>query len=540
MEYLCLEGGSVYDPRNGIDGSIADIWISAGKVVEPPAAPLIANATVRRVDVRGCVVIPGGVDMHSHLAGAKVNAARRLLPERQRGEPAPRSIPWARSGTVGPVSSSFMTGYQYIGMGYTTAFDAAVSPLLAPQTLAEFTDIPCLDKGCLILAGDQPLALQAIREKDHTGLRNLLGWLLHVTGGYGLKLVNPGGNAAWKSGQHRQRQDFETDAAGYGVSPREIVARLAIAADQLQLPHPLHIHANQLGIPGNWQTTLATMEALNGVRGHLTHIQFHSYGGAGETEAGFDSAVPTLVEYLNLHPQLSVDVGQVMFGSTISMTGDSPAGYYLAQLTGNKWFSHDLEQEGGCGVSPIQYREKSLVNSWQWAIGLEWYLLSQNPWQLAMTTDHPNGASFVAYPQIIRLLMDYGYRQEMLKQVHPKVRERSILAGLRREYTLREIVIITRAAPARLLGLTSKGHLGVGADADVAVYLPHDDKEQMFRFPKYVLQRGEMLIDNGEFRIVTPGEILRSAPAYDADCDRSLRQWWDSTLTVRCPPAFQA
>ena len=43
-----------------------------------------------------------------------------------------------------------------------------------------------------------------------------------------------------------------------------------------------------------------------------------------------------------------------------------------------------------------------------------------------------------------------------------KVREQSELAGLDRQYTLSEIAIITRAGPARILGLKNKGHLGPG------------------------------------------------------------------------------
>ena len=39
-----------------------------------------------------------------------------------------------------------------------------------------------------------------------------------------------------------------------------------------------------------------------------------------------------------------------------------------------------------------------------------------------MSTDHPNGGSFLAYPEIVQLLMDRTYRREMLKRVHPRVR----------------------------------------------------------------------------------------------------------------------
>ena len=71
--------------------------------------------------------------------------------------------------------------------------------------------------------------------------------------------------------------------------------------------------------------------------------------------------------------------------------------------------------ESGCGIAPIKYKNKSLVHALQWAIGLEWYLLVEDPWRVVMSTDHPNGGSFLAYPQIIRLLMDRTYRQDVLK-----------------------------------------------------------------------------------------------------------------------------
>ena len=65
----------------------------------------------------------------------------------------------------------------------------------------------------------------------------------------------------------------------FDVTPRQIITALAQTAMDLGLPHPVHIHCNNLGLPGNWTTTLDTMQALEGRRAHLTHIQFHSYGG---------------------------------------------------------------------------------------------------------------------------------------------------------------------------------------------------------------------------------------------------------------------
>ena len=89
-EYFKIAGGTVYDPANGIDGQVRDIWIAGGKIVAPPADPEIRPTRV--IDARGLVVMPGGVDMHCHIVGSKVNTARKMCPEqKRRGQPLHRT-----------------------------------------------------------------------------------------------------------------------------------------------------------------------------------------------------------------------------------------------------------------------------------------------------------------------------------------------------------------------------------------------------------------------------------------------------------------
>jgi formylmethanofuran dehydrogenase subunit A len=298
------------------------------------------------------------------------------------------------------------------------------------------------------------------------------------------------------------------------------------------LPHPLHIHCNNLGLPGNWTTTLATMQALEGRRAHLTHIQFHSYGGGPDDQGTFCSRVPALAEHVNAHPSLTVDVGQVLFGETTSMTGDGPLGYYLHKVLGRKWFNGEVELEAGCGIVPITYKDRSLVHALQWAIGLEWYLLVQDPWRVVMSTDHPNGGSFLAYPEIIHLLMDRNYRREMLKRVPARVLERTTLPDLDREYSLYEIAIITRAGPARILGLKDKGHLGPGADADLTLYTPSLDRRAMFELPRLVLKAGQVVVEQGEIRQSLLGQTLHVAPTYDEGVLPDVERWFEKHYSV--------
>ncbi len=528
---LRIAGGMLYDPANGVDGEVRDLWIDGGRIVPPPNDPSVRAA--RTIDAAGLVVMPGGVDMHCHIAGPKVNAARRMRPEMNRLEAGGyRLEEEADRCAIGATPTTTATGYKYAGLGYTTAFDAAIAPLAARHAHLEFLDTPCIDRGCFILMGNNHYLMETIGRGETDRARAFVAWLLRATGGYAPKLVNPGGVEAWKSGRAGP-DDLDSQIDGFYATPRQILHGVASAAAELKLPHPVHIHCNHLGLPGNWTTTLETMRALEGHRAHLAHIQFHSYGGSPTKSRTFCSQVEPLVEWFNAHPNLSVDVGQVVFGQTTALTGDSAAGHYLSRLYGTKWYSHDIECETGCGVVPIEYRPKSLIHAWQWAIGLEWLLLAADPWRIALSTDHPNGGSFLAYPQIIRLLMDRTYRADMLKTAHPRVREHSVLASLDRQYSLSEICIITRAAPARLLGLANKGHLGPGADADVTIYTPAADMEQMFQLPRHVLQAGRFVIEDGELRPQVFGRTLHVAPQFDPADEKEIARWFNEHYSIR-------
>lgn len=526
-----IKNGCVYDPANGVDGEIKDLWIRDGKMAAAPSAPDFKAD--RTIDATGLVVMPGGIDMHCHIAGPKVNTARKMRPEEKRRAEPVRRTPVTHSGTMGSVPSTFATGYKYLGMGYTTAFDAAVPPLSARHAHEEFDDTPAIDKGFYVLMGNNHFVMQSIKNQEDAQLKAFVAWLLGAAKGFAPKLVNPGGVEVWKHHASGNVSHLDQAVDHFDVTPRQIIRELARTANELRLPHPVHIHANNLGMPGNWETTLETMKALEGHRGHLTHIQFHSYGGGDADENTFNSKVAPLADYINQHENLTVDVGQVMFGETTSMTGDGPLGYYLSNLYGTKWFSADTEMESGCGIAPIKYRNKSLVHALQWAIGLEWYLMVEDPWKVVMSTDHPNGGSFLAYPQIIRLLMDRSYREEMLKSVPEQVLERSNLGQLTREYTLSEICIITRSGPARILGLAEKGHLGIGADADITIYTPDSNYQTMFETPRIVIKQGEILIEEGEIRQCPMGKTLYSAPDFDREVESRIGQWFEDFYTIQ-------
>jgi len=519
---LRIKGGKVYDPANGVNGVAKDVCVGDGKIVAEVEGG-------RTIDATGMVVFPGGVDVHTHVAGAALNFARAMIPEDHRRHKHFVRTLTTRGGIGGSTPTTFITGYLYAGLGYTTVNEAAMPILSARHTHEELRDTPIVDKSCLVLMANNEMLLDQIEAGELERARHIVAWNIWAAKAYGVKAVNPGGVTAWKWG--KDAKSLNEPIAGFSkATPGKIISALANIVDDLGLPHPLHLHCNNLGAPGNYVTTLETMKLLDGNRAHMAHLQYHAYGGDDWSTMRSESVL--IAEYFNAHPNLTTDAGAVLFGDTVTITADGPWQHILYKLTGRKWGNIDVENETGCGVVPYVYKEKNLVNAVQWAVGLELLLLIDDPWRVYLTTDHPNGAAFWRYPEIIRLLMDAQFRREQLKKLPPKALKRIFLAELNREYTLYEIAIITSAGPARALGLPQKGNLGIGADADVAIYNDSKDVFQMFSYPRYVIKGGEVVIEEGEIRKTVEGKGLLVRPTFDNKISDFIRPLFQQYYTM--------
>jgi len=522
-----LTSGTVYDPVHGINGKQRDIYIRDGKITRKPAV----NVKIDKIyDLRGKVVMAGAIDIHTHIGGGKVNIARAMLPEDHRDDPVEKTS-ITRSGCGHAAPSTLTTGYRYAEMGYTACFEPAMLPINARQAHMEMADTPIIDKGAYAMLGSDDFFLRMLStKKDQEAISDYVGWIINATQAMAIKVVNPGGISAFKFNQ--RKLDLDEKNKHYGVTPREILITLSRAVRELGIPHPLHVHGCNLGVPGNMQTTLDTITAVEGMPLHLTHIQFHSYGTEGDKK--FSSGAAQIAEAVNANPNISIDVGQILFGQTVTTSGDTMlqyAGHWHADP--NKWVVMDIECDAGCGVVPFKYRDKSFVNALQWAIGLEIFLQVNDPWRVFLTTDHPNGAPFTSYPHLIRLLMDRSFRNDMLSTINKQAATVSILSSLDREYSLYEIAIMTRAAPARSLGLKNRGHLGAGAMADITIYDDIGNKEKMFSKPAYVFKDGELIVRNGKIVKVINGNTHTLRPEYDKSIERSLKKYFDKYQTIK-------
>jgi len=522
-----FSGAKVYDPAHQIDGEVRDIYVRDGYIIDAPAPE---DKITKTYNLNGKILMAGAIDMHTHIGGGKVNLARTLMSGEHHDHPHDGSG-MLRSGSGIVTPSTLSAGYRYAEMGYTTCFEPAVLPSNARQAHMEMADTPMVDTGGYAVLGSDDLFLSMLSKNvDQAAINDYVAWTLQAAQCIGIKVVNPGGINAFKFNQ----RSLDVDEANqhYEVTPRDVVRTLSRALTDLGVPFPLHVHASNLGVPGNFTSTLATMDATDGNPVHLTHVQFHSYGAEGDRK--FSSAAAQIAEAVNQHKNVTIDVGQILFGQTVTTSGDSMQQYrHHAHAHPKKWICMDIECDAGCGVIPFRYRDKDFVNALQWAIGLEIFLMVDDPWRVFLTTDHPNGAPFTSYPHLIRLLMDRSFRNERLEAIHPEARKLSVLGSLDREYSLYEIAIMTRAAPARLLGLNDRGHLGAGAVADLTIYEADKNPEVMFAKPLYVFKQGEKIVENGTIQKVVQGATHTIKPEYDHSIEQKIRDHVDRHYTVR-------
>ncbi|HIJ07623.1 MAG: Amidohydrolase 3 [Methanomicrobiales archaeon 53_19] len=508
MAEILIRNGFVIDPTRNINGDVADIAIKDGQIVEG------VGSKAKVIDASGKVVMAGGVDVHSHVAGPKVNVGRLMRPEDKLFK-SPHNQKNYRMESGFSIPSTFKTGYDYARMGYAFVMEAAMPPLHSPHVHEEIHDTPIIDQAALPVFGNSWFVFEYLKNEEIDNCAAYIAWLLKVTKGFGIKVVNPGGSSAWAWGLNCLT--LSDPVPYFDITPAEIITGLMKTNEYLGLPHSMHIHHNDLGNPGNYETTLESLRLAEGVATknnfgrdtvmHSTHIQFHSYG--GDSWGTFESKAREVMDYVNKQKNISIDLGCVTLDETTTMTADGPFEHHITNLNHLKWANTDVELETAAGVVPYVYDKDIKVNGIQWAIGLEMGLYATDPMRTFITTDHPNAGPFTRYPRIIKWLMSKQAREETLASFKhtDKVIDATDIHSMDRELSLFEIAQMTRAGPAKALGLSNMfGGLGVGMDANVGIFdlnfndMPADPEaiEKAFSRACWFIKSGEIIVKEGD------------------------------------------
>jgi len=126
------------------------------------------------------------------------------------------------------------------------------------------------------------------------------------------------------------------------------------------------------------------------------------------------------------------------------------------------------------------------------------------------------------------------------------------LPSITRELTLYDLAVVTRAGQAKALGLPDKGHLGIGADADIAIYninpetldiaQKYKTARRAFGNAAYTFKDGNVVVKDGEIVQHVDGKTIwldvqtAEAVKVDEEIKRKFKEYW--TVEYENYPVF--
>jgi len=425
---LVLKGGFLIDPTNGRKGSF-DIAISNGQVVnvEPEINLTLAD---RVLDISGAWILPGIIDLHVHSS------------RRHGGENAYRML--ARAGTC-------------------TVLDMA-------GPWEEFLDF-ALNEG----AGLNAACLQQVRPfltvKDEdpsvTELRELLEKSL-TEGAIGLKLL--GGHYPLTPEASRRVIEVSNEARAY-----------------------VAFHAGSTKTSSSIVGLREAIELAEGLRVHIPHINSYCIGGVKSRALDeIVEALSLLEGHRNVFSESYLATINGTSGKCIDGVPESKATQLCLKLIGYLPTKEGMTaaiRDGHVWVNLAQGGENinitgpKAVESWQSRGTVTSVNFPINPPEsrfLAATLKNSQGQFIVD-----ALASDGG--------AHPRNVIVSAGMGLVKAegLTIEEFVLKSSINPAKLLGCPAKGHLGIGADADITGVDP------VSGMPQFSLVGGRLVLWQG-------------------------------------------
>ncbi len=507
MEKLIIKNGLIFDPINNIEGEIKDILIQDGKIVDK----LSSEKDCKVIDAKNKTVIPAALDIHTHVASQQVNWARLLGTNHIKFKEIWQGL------TMENIAKS------YISNGYTFILEANVFPSLARYTIFNFKYLPVLDKAMLLnVSNFWPLELEFQRGKIDS-MAVFLSDLLNKTKGFGFKVYNPFESENWNF--KILRKDVSSKGRLYNFSALDVYENLTKVNEYLGLPHSIHAHIEgyeQLKAKNNLFTILNAIKALNlertselngaKERSQIFHI-------AHASAYNVDGNNIELINLLNDNKNIDIDLGFVGFNEINPLiTSDRRLIDTLLNdenlEKSRKVISSAVEFEGDTFATLRSFDKMNLHDCIIWANALDIALKVNNKWQLQLSVNFPNYAHINDIPRIATWLISKEARDKFMAGMNENFLKNNTLLDNDKILTFKDFVILTRASPAKSLGLANiKGNLGTGADADINILdlnLNDTDISKNYELFQEALSNLDYVIKAGE--IIKHGEKIDLNP----------------------------
>lgn len=427
MADLLIKGGGVVDPGNETQGQL-DVLVRNGKI-EAVAPELHSSNGARVIDASDCLVLPGLVDTHIHLCHPFGGPqGHRML---------------ARAGVTCALdmagdAKSIVSGLRDHGAGLTIAF---VFPLIPNETVS----------------GRWPTRSELLQSREAALKSGALG--LKILGGH------------------------------FPLTPDATAETIRIAAEA-RCWCAVHAGTTETGSDIDGLEELIDLAA--GLPMHVAHI--NSYCRGQRTGDPLLEASRALAALRRAPHARSESYLATINGANATIENGVPKSNVvktcleLGGFQANESGMIASIRAGWARIQGVRDKETVLLEP---EAGLEYFWASKTDVGVSFPVNPPGSAIAIALAKheeqfvVTALSTDGGAIPRNL----------TLRSGLALvdfgAITVDEFVSKACLDPARMLGLEQKGHLGAGADADVAVV------DRTSREPRWVIAHGNVIVDSG-------------------------------------------
>ena len=171
---------------------------------------------------------------------------------------------------------------------------------------------------------------------------------------------------------------------------------------------------------------------------------------------------------------------------------------------------------------PLEYIRSDPTSAVQWATGLELLLLFPDPTRMFLTTDHPNGGPFTAYPQVIEWLMNRPRAMQCCISASGCANRKADCPNGTGVWSRGDFCHDFQG-PAKALGACSSWAFGCWALlAEIRCYKKQADFRKMFENPDWVMHHGQVIVKDGKIRKYSEGRTLLVRPKWDENRRKSF------------------
>ena len=503
MKNLIIKNGTVYDPLNDIEGEVKDILIEKGIIVEK-----FSNSTdVAVIDAKGKTVIPAAIDIHAHVASQQVNWVRLL------GKKDPKIYETWKGLVLEKIAKDYITN------GYTTIIEANVFPSLAKQTIFNLSHFPVLDKAMLINVSNLwPLELEYQRGKIED-MSIFLSDLLEKVKGFGFKVYNPFESENWDF--KIIRDNLSSQGRLYNFSALDVYKTLTQCNERLNLPHSIHAHVEGYENEEGQKNLLDVLEEIKKLELKVPNNRNQIFHLAHASSYNINGENSEIIRFFNENQHFDLDLGCLGFNKINPLiTSDRRLINSLSKSENNyNIIRSAIELEGDAFATHRMFDKNIKKDCIIWSNAIDLALNIKNKYQVQFSINYPNYANITDVPEISTWLLSEQARGKFIETMDPSYKAITNLLNIPKSLSFNEFVIMTRASPARSLGLNKiKGHLGNGADGDMNILDMNasdldlnkdwESLKKSLKSIEYVIKKGEIIKKNDEINLNKEGKII--------------------------------